>query len=128
MCQRPEARKAAIQAGCGPTTTFCGYRRERATATQSRGLKHGLSKVKAHRTKQAIAAMGAEEAHHTAGNSTVDVLAKEACGWHQTAVGTCNAMAKATKWRKEVIIAIGNTLSTLPNTRELYRHTEITEE
>ena len=35
---------------------------------------------------------------------------------------------KATKWRKEVIIAIGNTLSTLPNTRELYRHKEITEE
>ena len=89
------ARQPYKQAA-GPRRRFAGYRRERATATQSRGLKHGLSKVKAHRTKQAIAAMGAEEAHHTAGNSTVDGLAKEACGWHQTAVDTRNAVAKAT--------------------------------
>ena len=114
--------KKPYRVAAGHKTKYAAYRKRRAIATGNRGQRHGLTKVKAHRTKAEVAAMDSEALRHWRGNEKADELAKQAMGWHQmqTPQATCDAIAKATTWRTKVIIGIGKVLSEVPPARELY--------
>ena len=86
------------QVAAGAKTKFAGFRKERAIALGTRGQKHGLAKVKAHRSAKEAESLTTEEYRHWRGNDSADAAAKEAVKMHNTPEATCHAMSKATAW------------------------------